>query len=103
VLAFVGKRLRGLVNIIEELSFATIRQRLISMLARLAQSDGRRTAVGLEVQLPGSHQELANQLGTVRELISRNLTRLQAEGLIEVDGRRIVVKDLKGLSAQLEG
>jgi len=55
------------------------------------------------VQLPGSHQELANQLGTVRELISRNLTRLQAEGLIEVDGRRIVVKDLKGLSAQLEG
>ena len=52
--------------------------------------------------LPGSHQELANQLGTVRELISRNLMRLQAEGLLEVDARQIVVKDVKGLAALLE-
>jgi CRP/FNR family transcriptional regulator len=52
--------------------------------------------------LPASHQELANQLGTVRELISRNLMRLQAEGLLDVDARQIVVKDIKGLSALLE-
>jgi CRP/FNR family transcriptional regulator len=52
--------------------------------------------------LPATHQELANQLGTVRELISRNLMRLQAEGLLEVDARRIVVKDLRGLSALLD-
>jgi CRP/FNR family transcriptional regulator len=51
--------------------------------------------------LPASHQELANQLGTVRELISRNLMRLQAEGLLDVDAREIVVKDMKGLSALL--
>ena len=52
--------------------------------------------------MPGSHQELANQLGTVRELISRNLMRLQAEGLLEVDAREIIVKDVKGLTALLE-
>ena len=51
---------------------------------------------------PGSHQELANQLGTVRELISRNLMRLQAEGLLDVDARQIVVKDMKGLTGLLE-
>jgi hypothetical protein len=28
--------------------------------------------------------------------------RLQAEGLLEVDARQIVVRDLKGLSALLE-
>jgi CRP/FNR family transcriptional regulator len=38
----------------------------------------------------------------VRELISRNLMRLQAEGLIDVDARQIVVKDMKGLKALLE-
>jgi len=38
----------------------------------------------------------------VRELISRNLTRLQAEGLLDVDARQIVVKDIKGLSALLD-
>ncbi len=101
VLAVVGARLRRLVGIIEELSFTTIRQRLISTLLRLAESEGKHTGRGIEFQLPASHQELANQLGTVRELISRNLMRLQAEGLLDVDAREIVVKDLKGLRALL--
>jgi CRP/FNR family transcriptional regulator len=102
VLVVVGTRLRHLVGIIEELSFTTIRQRLISTLLKLAQSEGKKTARGIEFQLPASHQELANQLGTVRELISRNLMRLQAEGLLDVDARQIVVKDVKGLNALLD-
>jgi CRP/FNR family cyclic AMP-dependent transcriptional regulator len=69
---------------------------------RLAESEGKRTESGIEIHLPASHQELAHQLGTVRELISRNLMRLQAEGLIDVDARQIVVKDMKGLKALLE-
>jgi CRP/FNR family transcriptional regulator len=103
VLSVVGGRLRRLVGIIEELSFTTIRQRLISALLKLAQSEGKKTERGIEFQLPATHQELASQLGTVRELISRNLMRLQAEGLLEVDARQIVVKDMKGLSALIEG
>ena len=103
MLAIVGARLRRLVGIIEELSFTTIRQRLVSTLLRLAQTEGVKTELGIEFQLPSTHQELANQLGTVRELISRNLMRLQAEGLLDVDARQIVVKDLKGLSALLDG
>lgn len=102
VLAVVGTRLRRLVGIIEELSFTTVRQRLISVLVKLAQTEGKQTAAGIEFHLPASHQELANQLGTVRELISRNLMRLQAEGLLDVDARLIVVKNLKGLGALLE-
>jgi CRP/FNR family transcriptional regulator len=102
VLSVVGGRLRRLVGIIEELSFTTIRQRLISALLKLAQSEGKKTERGIEFQLPATHQELASQLGTVRELISRNLMRLQAEGLLEVDARQIVVKDMKGLSALIE-
>jgi CRP-like cAMP-binding protein len=101
MLAVVGARLRRLVGIIEELSFTTIRQRLITVLLRLAETEGVRTARGIEFQLPASHQELANQLGTVRELISRNLMRLQAEGLLDVDARQIVVKDKAGLSELL--
>ncbi len=102
VLSVVGARLRRLVAIIEELSFTTVRHRLISVLVKLAQSDGQATARGIEFQLPATHQELANQLGTVRELISRNLMRLQAEGFLDVDARQIVVKDMKGLATQLE-
>ena len=102
MLQVVGSRLRRLVGIIEELSFTTVRQRLIVSLLKLAQSKGRKTSAGIEFQLPATHQELANQLGTVRELVSRNLMRLQAEGMLEVDARRIVVKNLAGMKALLD-
>ena len=36
-------------------------------------------------------------MGTVRELVSRNLTRLAAEGLLKLDGRHIVVRNLHRL------
>ncbi len=102
VLAVVGARLRRLVGIIEELSFTTIRQRLVAALLKLAQAEGTKTEQGIEFLLPASHQELANQLGTVRELVSRNLTRLQAEGLLEVNARHIVITNMRGLRSLLE-
>ena len=99
VLAVVGSRLRRLVGIIEELSFTTVRQRLVSHLLRLANDIGQKTDRGIQITLPGSHQDLAHQIGTVRELVSRNLSRLQAEGLLELDARHILIRDAKGLEA----
>ena len=100
VIAVVGSRLRRLVGIIEELSFTTVRQRLIALILRLAQTSAARTSEGVQVELNKSQQDLAFELGTVRELISRNLGRLQAEGYLDVNGRSIVVKDLAGLKRE---
>jgi len=100
VIAVVGSRLRRLVGIIEDLSFTTVRQRLISVLLRMAQETGSPSKEGIRLELTKSHQDLAAELGTVRELVSRNLSRLQAEGFLEVDGRKIVVKDLEGLKLE---
>ena len=101
VLRVVGRRLRRLVGIIEELSFTTVRHRLASLLLRLGRG-GRRTPHGVEVTLLASNQELAAQIGTVRELVSRNLSQLQAEGIIRVEGRTVIIPDLKALEAELE-
>ena len=101
VLKVVGARLRRLVGIIEELSFTTVRHRLSAYLLRLAQKEGRKVPQGIEVTLPANNQELASQIGTVRELVSRNLSRLQAEGLITIDGRALIVRDLKALESDL--
>ncbi|HET8924658.1 MAG TPA: Crp/Fnr family transcriptional regulator [Candidatus Acidoferrum sp.] len=100
VIAVVGSRLRRLVGIIEELSFTTVRQRLIALILRLAQASGTPSKEGIRVELTKSHQDLAAELGTVRELVSRNLGRLQAEGFLDVEGRKIVVKDLPGLKRE---
>ena len=103
VLRVVGTRLRRLVGIIEELSFATVRHRLAAFLLRLAQREGKRTAEGVEIELPASNQELASQIGTVRELVSRNLSRFQAEGFLKIEGRSIVILDQKALESELDG
>ncbi len=101
VLRIVGRRLRGLVGIIEELSFTTVRHRLISLLVHMAK-EGHRTKEGVEIMLAANQQELAAQMGTVRELISRNLSRLQAENLIRVEGRKIVVTDFPALQEAMK-
>jgi CRP/FNR family cyclic AMP-dependent transcriptional regulator len=101
VIAVVGSRLRRLVGIIEELSFTTVRQRLIALILQLAEADGAPSKDGIQLELTKSHQDFAAELGTVRELISRNLSRLQAEGFLEVEGRKLVVKDLAGLKREL--
>jgi CRP/FNR family transcriptional regulator, cyclic AMP receptor protein len=100
VIAVVGSRLRRLVGIIEDLSFTTVRHRLIGLIQRLTQTSGTASKEGVWVELTKSHQDLAAELGTVRELVSRNLSRLQAEGFLEVDGRKITVKDLARLERE---
>jgi CRP/FNR family cyclic AMP-dependent transcriptional regulator len=102
VLRVVGARLRRLVGIIEELSFTTVRHRLAAFLVRLAKTDGKKTPAGLEFELSVSNQEVASQIGTVRELVSRNLSRFQSEGLLKIEGRMILIPDLKALESELE-
>jgi CRP/FNR family transcriptional regulator len=101
VLQVVGGRLRRLVGIIEELSFTTVRHRLIAWLLREAQTNGRPNKPGTVFELHISHQELATHIGTVRELVSRNMARLQAQGLIQIKGREITVINQEELEAEL--
>jgi CRP-like cAMP-binding protein len=115
VLASVGGRLRRLVTIIEELSFLTVRSRLAALLLELARAQTKVPATAdsralaspsavkgegetrqpamLRVPLNITHQEIAARIGTVRELVSRNLGRLEDEGIIRVDGRAFVIQD----------
>ena len=102
VLKVVGARLRRLVGIIEELSFTTVRHRLVALLLRLAKTEGKKSSSGIELTLNANNQELAAQLGTVRELVSRNLSRLQSEGLIAMDGRNISIPKPDKLAAELQ-
>lgn len=102
VLGVIGGRLRRLVGIIEELSFTTVRHRLIALLVRLGKNEGSRNGNAVTVTMPANNTELAAQIGTVRELVSRNLSRLQSEGLIELDDRVVKIPSLQRLEAELE-
>ena len=102
VLRVVGGRLRRLVGIIEELSFTTVRHRFIALLVRLSKAEGTRNGDAITLTLPANNSELAAQIGTVRELVSRNLSRLQSEGLIQADNRKLEIPSLKRLEEELQ-
>jgi CRP/FNR family transcriptional regulator len=97
MLAAAGRRLRQLVSVIELVTFGSVRQRLAgALLSRLREAGSNTFA------LTGTHQDLASQLGTVREVVSRNMSRFQNEGLIEIAGRSISVLDPDGLRQEAE-
>ncbi len=98
----MGGRLRRLVGIIEELSFTTVRHRLAALLLRLAKQEGTAINGGkVVIALPENNQEIASQIGTVRELVSRNLSRFQSEGLIEIEGRKLTNLHPAALNAEV--
>lgn len=101
VLKVVSARLRTLVSIIEELSFTTVRNRLASWLLQEAKSRGQKTPRGIEFTLHISNQDLAFQIGTVRELVSRNLSYFQSEGMLKVEGRKVTITNLQALEAEI--
>ena len=72
------------------------------MLLRTAKEAKKNANGSVEITLGANNQELAAQLGTVRELVSRNLSRLQAEGLIQMDGRTIVIPNVDKLAEELQ-
>ncbi len=97
VLSIVAARLRSAIGMIEELSFSTVRARLAAYLLRMATT--RPLQNGSVVQLP-TNQEIAAQVGTVRELVSRHLGRLKMKGVIRIVGRAMQVLDVDALARE---
>jgi CRP-like cAMP-binding protein len=97
VLAVVGMRLRHLVRVVESVTFGSVRQRLARALLEFQQQAGQES-----FPLPVTHEEMAFRLGTVREVVSRNLSRFQAEGLLRIHRREITLLDRAGLEREAE-
>lgn len=101
VFRVLAGRLRQLVRLVEELSFSTVRARLLAHLVRLAEQFGEPVVGGYCFRLDENNEELAARLGTVRELISRNLGRLHGDGLIQMKKRTVNIPDLSALRDEL--
>ncbi len=89
--------LRQFVRQIEELSFADVTSRLASFLVRRAAEDSTKFGGIIYIDLGIKKGELASRLGTASETISRTLRKLKDEGIIEVQGNRVVVHQMEKL------
>jgi CRP/FNR family transcriptional regulator len=97
-LKLLAGRLRKCAELVESLSLHEVDQRLARWLLNEAKARGIRTDGGLTIKLVLTNQQIAARIGSVREVVSRALARLQQNGLIAIDGRVIVIKDEEALA-----
>lgn len=92
-LKLLATRVRRTAALVEQLSLFEVDQRLARLLLSEARARGRREGTSVTVELILTNQQIAARIGSVREVVSRALNRLQQNGLIAVDGRRITIPD----------
>jgi len=88
MMALLSKRLRILVNKIEDLSLKETPSRVASYLLLLASSQNSTT---FKLDLPKG--QIALYLGTIQETLSRIFKRFTEDGLINIKGKEITILD----------
>jgi CRP/FNR family transcriptional regulator len=85
VFSLFSERMAELMQLVEEVAFHKLDQRLAALLlgkGRLVQA---------------THQQLADELGSVREMVSRLLKRFEEQGLVRLGREQVEVLDPAGL------
>ncbi|MFA6118628.1 MAG: Crp/Fnr family transcriptional regulator [Parachlamydiales bacterium] len=80
----------------EALIMSGVKERLIKFLLQEYQSSQKKIII-----LKIKKSELARQLGTISETLSRNLNQLKKSNLIKVSGKTIEIIDLTGLQKEI--
>jgi CRP/FNR family cyclic AMP-dependent transcriptional regulator len=91
-------RLRQVWNQIPTLSYDNADSRIRAGILQISRRYGIQDARGTLINLKITHQELAEMVGTSRETVTRTLSDLQRDGIIQVADRRIIVVDHKRLA-----
>jgi CRP/FNR family transcriptional regulator len=94
---FVFENLAGRISEVvarmEELTSRPVERRLVAFLLARAPR---------EEALSATHQEIAAELGTAREVVSRHLKRLEEAGLVRLGRASVEIRDRTGLEGLLE-
>jgi CRP-like cAMP-binding protein len=98
IIRVLARRVRTFAGLVEDLSLKDLTGRMAGLL--LAES---RAANATTFELTGTRDDIATRLGTVRELVSRSLARLRADGVVRVAGRRVTILDTQRLGELADG
>jgi CRP/FNR family transcriptional regulator len=87
VFGMYGERLAEVMQLVEEVAFRRLDERLAQMLVHRGPV------------IESTHQKLADELGSVREIVSRLLRSFEGRGWVALERERITLKDPKALAA----
>ncbi len=96
----MAERVLYYVDLIEDLSLCNVEARVARTLLRYAEPQGEHWLIPRQPWT--TFDEMAVRLGTVRDVLSRALRRLENEGLLKVERNGILILDLDGLARRGE-
>jgi CRP-like cAMP-binding protein len=85
VLKALAYRTRRDANLVKELSFAQVMERLAKLI--LGEYAGEKSSVGLWL----TQQDMANMIGTRREVVNRSLKIMEENGAIKLARHRVII------------
>ncbi len=92
IFGLISKRLANVITLLEEVAFERLDIRISAYLVHLAAPQGN-TDIALKI----THQEIAAELGTSREVVSRTLKTLDAQKLLFLGRKEILIPDVQSL------
>lgn len=101
VMRVMGEKIRELQSKLQEFVAHDVNHRVISFLLRLAQEHGSTDKEHIVINLPLTHQEFANMVGTTRETVNRIFNQLKKEEILSMNRKKIVILDMEALERYL--
>jgi CRP/FNR family transcriptional regulator, cyclic AMP receptor protein len=99
--ASIGNKLLKLERRLESLVFKDVRTRIIEFLVTMAEEHGEEIPTGVAVKHNLTHQDIANLTATSRQTVTTLLNELKEQGIIDMERKRILIKNLKALQSAM--
>ena len=91
VIELMSARLRELGDVLLNLASEDVRSRVIKLITRLAARYGQRQEHYISLNIPLTHQEMADMIGTSRQTVTTVLGDLRRSGVLKTEQRSIII------------
>jgi CRP/FNR family transcriptional regulator len=97
----ISEQVSDALTLLDDFRGRDVASRLARVLVKFSQQYGVKTDSGVRIDLPVTHQDLANMIGTARETVSRNMARFRQKGYVRdaSTGQALELLDLGSLEA----
>lgn len=96
----ISEQVSDALTLLDDFRGRDVASRLASVLIRFSKQYGVPTDNGVRIDLPVTHQDLANMIGTARETVSRNMGRFRKKGMVrEAEGHALEIVNIGGLES----
>jgi len=92
-----SEAISGLLTRIENQSVENSYHKIILLLLYLTDKFGEEFETGQKISIPITHEDIASWIGIRRETVSRQIEKLQKNGLVKVQKKHYVLPDVKKL------